>query len=177
MDRWYKLPIIFSGTARLSSSRWWHASEASGWLLGRCLQPVGWAVRSSPPSPARDAWHLHQSHRCSVVDNKIEVRPLKSYGEKRTGCTGVRTSATFLWNSASICLRYSVISLSASSFACLSLADLAVGYGKNSSLHCSLYKWGKHILLLFIYIAIYDFQSSFATIQISYQTKRSNSQP
>ena len=79
MDRWYKLAIVFSGAARLSSSRWWHASEASGWLLGRCLQPVGWAVRSSPLSPARGAWHLHQSHRCSV-DNKIEVRPLKSYG-------------------------------------------------------------------------------------------------
>jgi len=83
-------------------------------------------------------------------------------------------SATFLWNSSSICLRYSAISLSASSFACLSLADLAVGYGKDSRLSCSLYKWGNHILLFFIYIAIYDFQSSFATIQV--RTNKSNFQ-
>jgi hypothetical protein len=53
-------------------------------------------------------------------------------GKKDRDCAGVHTSATFLWNSASIWARYSAISRSASSFACLSLADLAIEHKKHS---------------------------------------------
>jgi hypothetical protein len=55
--------------------------------------------------------------------------------KNRARWAGVQTSATFLWNSASIRARYSAISLSASSFACRSLADLAVE-PRHLCLHC-----------------------------------------
>lgn len=58
------------------------------------------------------------------------------------------TSATFLWNSASIWARYSAISLSASSFACLSLADFAAKQIKNL-LHRRLYWKGESLLFFF----------------------------
>ena len=76
---------------------------------------------------------------CTGVTTTLKIT--KTYTRALQSCEQLssmgkrHTSATFLWNSASIWERYSAISLSASSLACLSLADLAVENKKLSCLH------------------------------------------